>query len=75
MGSFHQTSRGWLARRLKGKEWLFLGLFLLFYLGLNVYGLKPLKEKPTIRAAFTQPETTPLSHSQPEETDTFMGLP
>lgn len=78
MSFYHQTTRGWLARRLTGKQWLFLGLFLIFYAGLLFYG-ESLQPETQVTAPHElmqdDPDDVVSHHAPPEPSDSFLGLP
>ena len=78
MQSYHQHTRGWLAKKLGRKQWLVLGLFLVFYLGLLYGGEQFLPHNVRVNsAAVTCDPATSVSQNtdQPKTQDYFMGLP
>ena len=81
MDRFHRTSRGWLAQRLRGREWWVLTLFLLFYLGLIIGPGQQWLETHRLVMDSTVPteSSEAISHAEPEEhtqqAETFLGLP
>jgi len=76
MDTFHTPTRGWLSGRLKGRQWLLLGMFLLFYVGLMFGPGSMLIHDYQLRYDTVCEEEANLSHlNKAEQKDSFIGLP
>ena len=76
MDTFHTPTRGWLSGRLKGRQWLLLGMFLLFYVGLMSDPVKEIIQDSDVRIKSTCKAEANLSQvNPPKQKDGFLGLP
>jgi hypothetical protein len=81
MDRFHRTSRGWLAQRLRGREWWILSLLLLFYLSLMIGPGRDLLQAhhivvvPEVVSECSETISQVEAEQPDDETETFLGLP
>jgi hypothetical protein len=77
MSHFHHPFRGWLSQRLNGREWLLLGLFLLFYLGLMIGPGEALLEAHRVATNPQVQEEPAISQAETatQDAESFLGLP